>query len=90
MPAYNECNTSTPFVGGRYGHGVICRHREFEGRNAYGYYECIIIEEVGDCWKVRFCGESETDLVQPPMVNMSKTPAPLMTKTMVYISSLRG
>ena len=44
----------------------------------------FIIEEVRDCWKVRFCGESETDLVQPPMMNMSKTSALLMTKTMVH------
>ena len=44
----------------------------------------FIIEEVGDCWKVRFCGESEPDLVQPPMMNMSKISTPLMTKTMVY------
>lgn len=44
----------------------------------------FIIEEVGDCWKVRSCGESETDLVQPPMMNMSKTSALLMTKTMVH------
>ena len=44
----------------------------------------FIIEEVGDCWKVRSCGESETDLVQPPMINMSKTSALLMTKTMVH------
>ena len=35
---------------------------------------------------MRFCGESETDLVQPPMMNniMSKTSTPLMTKTMIY------
>ena len=44
----------------------------------------FIIEEVGDCWKVRFCGESETDLVQPPMMNVSKTSALLMAKTMVF------
>ena len=44
----------------------------------------IHVEEVGDCWKVRSCGESETDLVQPPMMNMSKTSALLMTKTMVH------
>ena len=25
----------------------------------------FIIEEVCDCWNVRFCGESETDLVLP-------------------------
>ena len=49
-----------------------------------GYYECVIIEEVGDCWKVRFCGVSEIDLVQPPLMNMSRTSTPLMTKTMVY------
>ena len=44
----------------------------------------FIIEEVGDCWKVRSCGESETDLLQPPMMNMSKSSALLMTKTMVH------
>ena len=44
----------------------------------------FIIEEVGNCWKVQFCGESETDLAQPPMMNMPKAPTRLMTTTMVY------
>ena len=49
-----------------------------------GYYECRIIADSGGCWKVEFLAESEVDLVQPPLLSVSKTRTPLISKGYVY------
>ena len=49
-----------------------------------GYYECTIIADSGDCWKVEFVSESVVDAVQPPLMSVSKTPTPLISKGYVY------
>ena len=49
-----------------------------------GYCECRIIADSGGCWKVEFLAESEVDLVQPPLLSVSKTRTPLISKGYVY------
>ena len=49
-----------------------------------GYYECTIIADTGGCWKVEFVSESVVDLVHPPLLSVSKTSTPLISKDKVY------
>ena len=49
-----------------------------------GYYECRIIADSGGCWTVEYLAESEVDLVQPPLLSVSKTHQPLISKGYVY------
>ena len=49
-----------------------------------GYYECRIVGDSGACWRVDFVTESEVDLVHPPLLSVSKTSTPLISKRYVY------
>ena len=49
-----------------------------------GYYECRIVADCGDCWRVEFVSESEVDLVHSPLLSDSKTSQPLINKSYVY------
>ena len=49
-----------------------------------GYYECRIVADCGDCWRVEFVSESEVDLVHSPLLSDSKTNQPLINKSYVY------
>ena len=55
-----------------------------DARKDDGYYECRIVADCGDCWRVEFVSESEVDLVHSPLLSDSKTSQPLINKSYVY------
>ena len=55
-----------------------------DARKDDGYYECRIVADCGDCWRVEFVSESEVDLVHSPLLSVSKTSQPLINKRYVY------
>ena len=55
-----------------------------DARKDDGYYECRIVADCGDCWRVEFVSESEVDLVHSPLDSVSKTSQPLINKMYVY------
>ena len=55
-----------------------------DARKHDGYYECRIVADCGDCWRVEFVSESEVDLVHSPLLSVSKTSTPLISKRYVY------
>ena len=55
-----------------------------DARKHDGYYECRIVADCGDCWRVEFVSESEVDLVHSPLLSDSKTSQPLINKSYVY------
>ena len=55
-----------------------------ELKKSNGYYKCRILADSGDCWLVEFVSESEVDAVHPPLMSVSKTTTPLISKCKVF------